>query len=100
MEKPSMKSSQPVDSDKNKQVKTQNAKVLKSKILKSPIPQERRFYDDTVIPSFDLKDTREQLKQLLFTVKAVRSGDFAVRMPNLHEGIIAEIGEVLNDIIE
>ncbi|KYG69679.1 hybrid sensor histidine kinase/response regulator [Bdellovibrio bacteriovorus] len=43
---------------------------------------------------------KEQLRQLLFTVKAVRRGDFAVRMPVGQEGIIAEIGEVLNDIIE
>ncbi|WP_413295362.1 HAMP domain-containing protein [Bdellovibrio sp. HCB185ZH] len=43
---------------------------------------------------------KEQLRQLLFTVKAVRRGDFAVRMPINQEGIIAEIGEVLNDIIE
>ncbi|WP_416220940.1 HAMP domain-containing protein [Bdellovibrio sp. SKB1291214] len=45
-------------------------------------------------------NAKEQLRQLLFTVKAVRRGDFAVRMPIHQEGIIAEIGEVLNDIIE
>nr|WP_246845911.1 HAMP domain-containing protein [Bdellovibrio sp. ZAP7] len=45
-------------------------------------------------------NAKEQLRQLLFTVKAVRRGDFAVRMPINQEGIIAEIGEVLNDIIE
>jgi HAMP domain-containing protein/signal transduction histidine kinase len=43
---------------------------------------------------------REQLRQLLHTIKAVRAGDFSVRMPLEEEGIIAEIGEVLNDIIE
>ncbi len=43
---------------------------------------------------------REQLRLLLHAVKAVRSGDFSVRMPLEQEGIIAEIGEVLNDIIE
>jgi HAMP domain-containing protein/signal transduction histidine kinase/CheY-like chemotaxis protein len=43
---------------------------------------------------------RDQLRQLLLTVKAVRSGDFSVRMPLAQEGIVAEIGEVLNDIIE
>ena len=42
----------------------------------------------------------DQLRQLLFTVKAVRRGDFSVRLPVGQEGIIAEIGEVLNDIIE
>ncbi|MBS1984968.1 MAG: HAMP domain-containing protein, partial [Bdellovibrionales bacterium] len=43
---------------------------------------------------------RDQLKQLLFTVKSVRKGDFSVRMPVGQEGTVAEIGEVLNDIIE
>src|SRR5438445_6685826 len=49
---------------------------------------------------FKSADAKEQLRQLLFTVKAVRRGDFAVRMPIDQEGIIAEIGEVLNDIID
>jgi hypothetical protein len=35
----------------------------------------------------------------LHTVKAVRQGDFSVRFP-LSDGIVSEIGEVLNDIIE
>jgi HAMP domain-containing protein/signal transduction histidine kinase/AmiR/NasT family two-component response regulator len=43
---------------------------------------------------------REQLRALLRTVKAVRMGDFSVRMALEEDGIIAEIGEVLNDIIE
>ena len=43
---------------------------------------------------------RDQLRQLLLTVKAVRAGDFTSRMPLAQEGIISEIGEVLNDIIE
>src|SRR5262245_23913619 len=43
---------------------------------------------------------QEQLRMLLSTVKAMRKGDFTVRMPGLREGIISEIGEVLNDIIE
>ena len=43
---------------------------------------------------------REQLRQLLHTVKTVRAGDFQVRMPLDKEGIISEVGEVLNDIIE
>lgn len=45
-------------------------------------------------------DPNDQLRQLLYTVKAVRRGDFSVRLPTGEEGIIAEIGEVLNDIIE
>jgi len=42
----------------------------------------------------------DQLRQLRFTVKAVRRGDFSVRLPIGQDGIIAAIGEVLNDIIE
>lgn len=42
----------------------------------------------------------EQMRNLLHTVKAVRSGNFAVRMEINEVGIISEIGEVLNDIIE
>lgn len=41
-----------------------------------------------------------QMRELLQAVKAVRSGDFSVRVPTQEEGIVAEIGEVLNDIIE
>ena len=43
---------------------------------------------------------RDQLRALLQAVKAVRAGDFSVRMPLADEGIVSEIGEVLNDIIE
>ncbi|MES3036389.1 MAG: HAMP domain-containing protein, partial [Bdellovibrionota bacterium] len=46
------------------------------------------------------KSSQDQLRQLLFTVKAVRRGEFSARLPVGQEGIIAEIGEVLNDIIE
>ncbi|MES2769802.1 MAG: HAMP domain-containing protein [Bdellovibrionota bacterium] len=52
------------------------------------------------ISDFDLADSKEQLRQLLAVTKAVRKGDFSVRMPQLREGLISEIGEVLNDIIE
>ncbi len=45
------------------------------------------------------KSEREQLRRLLQVVKAVRQGDFHVRMPIEQEGIIADIGEALNDII-
>jgi HAMP domain-containing protein/signal transduction histidine kinase/ActR/RegA family two-component response regulator len=43
---------------------------------------------------------REQMRYLLQVVRAVRLGDFSVRMPVDQEGIISDIGEVLNDIIE
>src|ERR1700733_1502723 len=43
--------------------------------------------------------TRGQLRQLLTIVKAVRQGDFSARFPS-GDGIVSEIGDVLNDIIE
>src|SRR6185312_6761717 len=50
--------------------------------------------------STDPNAQRLQLRTLMQVVKAVRGGDFSVRMPVDNEGIVAEIGEVLNDIIE
>src|SRR5258708_6946674 len=44
-------------------------------------------------------NVRGQLRQLLTTVKAVRLGDFSARFPT-GDGIVSEIGDVLNDIIE
>ena len=44
--------------------------------------------------------SREQLRELLQTVKAVRRGDFSVRLGTGQEGVIGDISEVLNDIIE
>ena len=42
-----------------------------------------------------------ELSRLLRTVKAVRSGDFSVRFEaHGHDGMITEIGEAFNDIIE
>ena len=43
---------------------------------------------------------RDELRQLLQTVKAVRQGNFGVRFPLEGEGIVSEIGEAFNDIIE
>src|SRR5690348_3212358 len=38
--------------------------------------------------------SRDQLRRLLQTVRAVRQGDFSVRLPVDEEGIVSEIGEV------
>ena len=62
-----------------------------------PSEPQMEFYST---PAPAANQARDQLKQLLFTVKAVRRGDFSVRMPIGQEGIVAEIGEVLNDIID
>src|SRR5262245_22886058 len=46
------------------------------------------------------ESTRHQLRQLLQVVKAVRRGDFSVRFPVEQDGILTDIGESLNEIIE
>ncbi len=43
---------------------------------------------------------KDQLRQVLQMVKAIRSGDFSVRLPMNNEGIVGDIAEVLNDINE
>jgi HAMP domain-containing protein/signal transduction histidine kinase/CheY-like chemotaxis protein len=43
---------------------------------------------------------REQLRALLQMVKAVRQGDFDVHFSAATDGLISEVGEVLNDIVE
>jgi len=78
-------------SDKNKT----NGSGLNGKIIEkknSPVSID--------VSDFDMSDSKDQLRQLLAVTKAVRKGDFSVRMPQLKEGLISEIGEVLNDIIE
>ncbi len=46
------------------------------------------------------QSSREQLRLLLQTVKSVRQGNFSVRVPIGGEGLVDDIGEVLNDLIE
>src|SRR5437879_3417722 len=60
-----------------------------------PAKQEKdSFFSKEPPPQF-----RNQLRQLLHGIKAVRLGDFSVRFP-VSEGIVGDLGEVLNDIIE
>ena len=76
--------------------------ILKSSSVSKPY---RDGHEDTDLETyhgqvkFDKNDTRGQLRDLLRTVKAVRRGDFSARVQLGDEGIIAEIGEVINDII-
>ncbi len=80
--------------------------VLVKSQKKSPAksPPKVAYHDqddiENIEPATNLLDTREQLRELLRTVKSVRRGDFSGRMRLGQEGIIAEIGEVLNDIID
>jgi HAMP domain-containing protein/signal transduction histidine kinase/CheY-like chemotaxis protein len=73
-----------------------------SSVSVSPEIAEEPYFEHRPAASrpLNLADPRDQMRQLLHTVKAVRRGDFAVRMPHLQDGLLAEIGEVLNDIIE
>ncbi len=48
----------------------------------------------------NLDISRDQLRELLFVARAARSGDFTVRMDVGQEGIVSEIGEIVNDIID
>src|SRR5438045_2368530 len=45
-------------------------------------------------------DIQEQLRALLLAVKAVRMGDFSVRLPVIQSGLLGDISEVMNDIVE
>jgi len=43
---------------------------------------------------------RQRLRELLKLVKSIRRGDLSIRLPMSGEGVITDICEVLNDIIE
>jgi len=53
-----------------------------------------------VPPDMRIPPLKNDLKQLLATLKAVRRGDFSVRVPETENSTMNEIGETLNDIIE
>ncbi|MGE3760409.1 MAG: HAMP domain-containing protein, partial [Pseudobdellovibrionaceae bacterium] len=82
------------------------AKVLQDKMkAKAPLKPPKAPTRDGVFSEFtgavtDSSRLRQQLRELHQTVKAVRNGDFSVRMNLEDEGIVSEIAEVLNDIIE
>ena len=43
--------------------------------------------------------SQDELEQLVDVLKAVKQGDFTVRLPYRKDGILARVGELLNDII-
>src|ERR1700733_9064040 len=67
---------------------------------KSPKKYEKKpaLFGPEIYPS--LGDFKEQLRALLKTAKTARQGDFSVRAPVDQEGIVSEIGDVFNDILE
>ncbi len=92
------------------QVTKKNLKpiITKKQLVKKPVPgskamnSDHKFIKDVQPATVKASSSKSwnQMRELLHTVKAVRSGDFSVRMSIDEEGIVAEIGEVLNDIIE
>ena len=79
---------------------TSTGSSIPKKSLSSAAPSSNPINADWSQANASDLTPRDQLRQLLLTVKAVRAGDFTVRMPLAQEGIVAEIGEVMNDIIE
>lgn len=47
-----------------------------------------------------IRSNEEKLRELLATVKALRRGDFSMRMSTDGDGIIREIAEVVNDLMD
>src|SRR4051812_1716462 len=81
--------------------KPKKGAVLKTRSLKAPKePQSALAGLQQLEPAPEISAVAKlQLRSVLHAVKAVRAGDFSVRVPIDSEGTIAEIGEVLNDII-
>ena len=61
---------------------------------------KKRPLEADSLAGLSMRTQYDQLRVLLHVAKSVRRGDFSVRMPAQTEGIVSEIGEVLNDIIE
>ena len=92
-----------LDSQKITKPKVGNAKrpvKTRSVIPPNPVQNQEHIPSPSVYGSQVGGAERAQLRQLLQTVKSVRHGDFSVRLNVADDGIISEIGEVLNDIIE
>jgi len=91
----------PAVSDKKSLSKSKPKKIMSAILAK---PTVKTSHPPAPLPPLahtsQPHDQRLQLRTLMQVVKAVRSGDFSVRMPVDQEGIVAEIGEIVNDIIE
>ncbi len=58
------------------------------------------FYYDEMDEAVLNLNAKKQLTQLLEAVKTVQRGDFSVRLPKSQGGLIGEVGEVFNSIVE
>jgi HAMP domain-containing protein/signal transduction histidine kinase/ActR/RegA family two-component response regulator len=88
-------------------VKTQQAKAKSNKLplIKTPeVKKQSKIQSKRAVAvkagTVPVLSEKEQLRQVLHMVKAIRNGDFSVKLPVEGEGIIADISEVLNDINE
>lgn len=70
--------------------------INKDKIITSP---RKNRITSTTSRTMQISE-KEQLRQVLSMVKAIRSGDFSVRLNLVDETLIGNIAEVLNDINE
>jgi HAMP domain-containing protein/signal transduction histidine kinase/CheY-like chemotaxis protein len=76
--------------------------TLKSKIAKkiSLAHEERKKQSGMMTEWENLSAaSREEIEQLVEVLKAVKGGDFTVRLPYEKDSIISRVGELLNDII-
>ena len=62
----------------------------------SPAPRARGGYSE-----WDelTSESRDEIERLVEVLKAMKSGDFTVRLPYARQGILAQAGELLNDIL-
>ncbi|MBL7543343.1 MAG: HAMP domain-containing protein, partial [Bdellovibrionaceae bacterium] len=91
-------------SDLKESAKGKKQKITLKKLSSNPVSDSTEVILRSPLLTSSSHETysqKDQLRQLLNVVKLMRRGDFSARVPlTQHEGIVSEIGEVLNDIIE
>ena len=88
------------NAEKNKFLKNTSpdsvADTVKAKVLQTKFKK----YPDPVMTQFGMIDeNRNEIEQLVEVLKAVKNGDFSVRLPYEKTGVLSRAGELLNDII-
>jgi HAMP domain-containing protein/signal transduction histidine kinase/ActR/RegA family two-component response regulator len=85
-------------------VKTKTSASKTRSINVERMPKSTRAFSDKVISSTGRSLSRgrekEELKQILLMVKAIRNGDFSMRLSLGVDSMVGDIAEVLNDINE
>ena len=72
----------------NQVLKAKNEKTMPKHISRSQLSE----WDELS------ESSKEEVQQLVETLKAVKQGDFSVRLPYRKDGILSSAGELLNDI--